>query len=189
MAVNTAKVLVGTATLYTAPKGTAAPLDTLAEGVAWSAPWVHVGGSEEGVSFAVGTDTGDIRIEEQATPVLVVVTAKNIRVLVTLSEDTVENMKLAYGGGSIVTTAAASGQPGKKTLTLSNSLDQLACGFEGLNADGFWRRVYIPSVLSVADVTTAYRRAANNRAYNVELRAVCDPSEIKIVEKTAAALP
>lgn len=189
MAVNTAKVIVGVATLYTAPKNTAAPLDTLAENAAWSAPWVQVGGTEEGVSLAVGTDTADIRIEEQATPVLVVTTANNIRILTTLSEDTVENMKLAYGGGSIVTTAAASGQPGKKTLSLSNTLDQLAVGFEAINADGFWRRVYIPSVLSVADVTTAYRRAANNRAYNVELRAVCDPSLVKIVDKTAAALP
>lgn len=188
MAIDTTRVIVGAATLYTAPKDTAMPVDTLAEGADWPAPWVHVGGSEEGVSFAVGTDTGDIRIEEQATPVLVVVAAKNVRVLVTLSEDTVENMKLAYGGGTIVTTAAAAGQPGKKTLTLANSLDQLAVGFEGLNSFGFWRRVYIPSVLSVADVTTAYRRAANNRSYNVELRAVCDPSAIKIVEKTAAAI-
>lgn len=187
MPVDTTKVIVGYATMYTAPKNTAAPLDTLAESAPWLSPWVSPGATEEGVSFAVGTDTGDIRIEEQATPVLVLVTAKNVRVLVTLSEDTVENMKLAYGGGTIVTTAAGTGQPGKKTLTLSNSLDQLAVGFESINSFGFWRRVYVPSVLSVADVTTAYRRAANNRAYNVELRAVCDPSEIKIVDKTAAA--
>lgn len=182
-------VLVGQATGYTAPANTARPLDTLAEGATWLSPWVYWGGTEEGVQLLVGSETGEVRIEEQATPVLIPKTATNVRVRVTLSEDTLETMKLAYGGGTIATVAAASGQPGKKTLTLSDSLDQLALGFEGLNKDGFWRRLYIPKVLSVADVETVYRRAANNRAYLCEFRAICAPSEIRIDDKTAAALP
>src|SRR4051812_12763833 len=96
---NTASVLVGQATLYTAPADTAQPADTLAEGATWLTPWTYVGGTEEGVSFLVGTDTNDIRIEEQSTPVMVVVTNKNVRVTTSLSEDTVDTMKLAYGGG------------------------------------------------------------------------------------------
>lgn len=188
MAVTLTNVLTGQATLYTAPVGTAYPADTVAEGVAWSSPWVHVGATEEGVSLAVGSDTVDIRIEEQSIPVDVLMNTRNIRVLCALSEDTVENMKLAYGGGTIASTAAAVGQPGKKTLTLSDTLDKLACGFEGVSPQGFWRRVRIPKIVSIADVTSAYRRAANNRAYAVELRAICAPSEIQIVDKTAAAV-
>lgn len=185
MPVDTTKVLIGTASLWTAPKNTAMILDTVTQGSAWTSPWAFVGGSEEGVTLAVGTDTGEIRIEEQATPVIVVVNAKTVQIRITLSEDTPENMKLAYGGGTLSTISASTGIAGKKRLVLSNSLDQLACGFEGVNAGGLPRRVYIPSVLSVADVETAYRRSANNRSYNVVLSAVCDPSEIVIDDWTS----
>jgi hypothetical protein len=187
MAVNTANVLVGQAALYTAPVGTIYPLDTLAPGVPWLTPWVHVGATEEGVGFAVGSDTADIRIEEQATPVMVVMNSRNIRVIVSLSEDTVETMKLAYGGGTIVTQAAGVGVIGKKTLTLSDELETLAAGFEGRSPAGLFRRVIIPRIISVADVTTTYRRATNNRAYSIELRAICAASEIRVCDQTAVA--
>jgi hypothetical protein len=178
-------VLVGNATLYTAPVGTAYPVDTIAAGVEWATPWVHSGGTEEGLSFAVGSDTADIRIEEQSTPVLVTMNTRNIRVLLALAEDTVKTMKLAFGGGTIVTTAPGTGVAGKETLTLSDTLDILACGFEGRSPAGLWRRVQIPKIISVADVTTVYRRAANNRSYAVELRAICAASDVKIVDQTA----
>lgn len=187
--VDTTKVLVGVASMFTAPANTAPPADTVAYGTDWTTPWTPVGATEEGVSFLVGSDTNDIRIEEQSTPVAVLVTARNIRIQASLSEDTLETMLLAYGGGSVTTQAAATGTIGKKTLTLSEQLNALAVGFDGKNSFGFFRRIYIPSVLSVADVTTAYRRAANNRAYNVEFRATCAVSAISIVDKTAAALP
>lgn len=185
---TTSNVIVGQATMYTAPANTTAPADTLADGATWLTPWVYSGATNEGVSFLVSSNTQDINIEEQSTPVMVLTTSKNIRIQATLSEDTLETMKLAYGGGTITTVAAATGVPGKKTLTLADPLDQLAVGFEGINPQGFFRRVYIPQVVSVADVTTAYRRAAGERLYAVELRAICPPSSIKIVDKTAAPL-
>lgn len=188
MPINTAKVIVGHASIFTAPENTVAPLDGVDVGTDWSAPWKNVGATEEGVSFAVGTDTNDIRVEEQVQPVAILVTSRNVRAMFALSEDTLESMKLAYGGGVIATQAPGpAGIVGKSTLSLSDSFERLALGFEGLNSFGFFRRVYIPSVLSVADVTTPYRRAANNRSYAVELRAVCKSSDIKIVDKTAAA--
>lgn len=186
---DTTKVILGYATGYTAPANTAAPLDTLAAGATWLTPWVFWGGTEEGLTLTVGTNTSEISIEEQSIPVLTVVNAKTVTVAVSLSEDTLESMKLAYGGGTITTTAAASAQVGKKTLALSDSLDPLAVGFEAINSQGFWRRVYIPSVLSTGTVGTPYRRAANNRAYPVELHATCRPDQIVIKDMTAAALP
>ena len=188
MAVNTANVMVGVGTGYTAPVGTVNPLDTLAMGAPWLTPWVQWGATEEGLSFAVGSDTADIRIEEQAPPVLIVMNARNIRIITSLSEDTVENMKLAFGGGIITTQAAGVGTIGKKTLTLSDELEVLKAGFEGRNPFGHWRRVIIPRISSIADVTTAYRRASNNRAYSIELRALCAASEITITDMTAPAV-
>lgn len=188
MPITTTNVLVGMATLYTSPSGTAAVADTLADGAEWPTPWVNAGATEEGVSFAVGSDTNMIRIEEQSTPVRVTMNTRNIRILAALSEDTVETMKLAYGGGTITTQAAATGTIGKKTLALSDTLDELAAGFEGKSPAGFFRRVYIPRVVSLADITTVYRRAENNRSYAVELTSIAKPADILIVDKTAAAV-
>jgi hypothetical protein len=190
-AITIGNVLVGQATVYTAPANTALVADRTALGATWTAPWVYVGATEEGVSFNVGTDTNDIQVEEQSIPVAVTVNKSNIAVVFTVSEDTLENMKLAYGRGTIVSTIAGSpgtGNPPEKTLTLSDTLDQLAVAFEATNPlfVGGYRRVYIPSVLSSADVTTVYRRAANNRSYQVSLRAVCATSAIKIVDQTGA---
>lgn len=189
MPLDTTKVLVGHASIFTGPENTPLPDDDEGVGIDWDTPWVNVGATEEGVSFIVGTDTQDINIEEQSTPVAILVTRRNVRLTFVLSEDTIEHMKLAYGGGTLVTTAAASAVVGKKTLTLSDTLDRLAVGFEGLNPHGFFRRVYVPNVLSLADVTTRYRRAADNRQYAVELRAVCAANQIKVIDKTANALP
>jgi hypothetical protein len=186
---DTSAVLVGYARAYTAPAGTAMPADTVAFDGTWPVGWTYIGATEEGVTQTIGTDTATIAIEEQSIPVLTVVNAKTFTLAFSLSEDTLESIKLAAGGGNIVTTAAATGVIGKKVLTLSDTLDQLAVGFEAINKQGFFRRVYVPSVLSTGTVGTPYRRAANNRAYPVELHATCRPDQIVFTEKTANALP
>jgi hypothetical protein len=94
-------------------------------------------------------------------------------------------MKLAYGGGTIVTQAATGSLIGKSTLTLSDTLDTLSVGFEAINAFGYWRRVYVPKVISAASVDTNYRRAAVQRLYPVTLSAICDPTLITLADQTA----
>jgi predicted metal-dependent phosphotriesterase family hydrolase len=183
--ISTTNVITGQASIFTAPAGTALPADDLLVGVDWAVPWVNVGATEEGLQFLSGSNTQDITIEEQSLPVAVLVTSRNIRLQFSVSEDTLASMKLAYGGGVISTVAPGTTQIGKSVLTLSDVMDRLAVGFEVVNPTGFYRRVYVPTVLSVADVTTSFRRAANNRSYNVELRAVCPPNQIVITDKTA----
>lgn len=181
-------VIVGEATLYIGPANTAMPDDTVALGEAWPVGWTYIGATDAGVTLTVSTNTQDITIEEQSTPALVTVTSKDVTVACALAEDTIANMKTAYGGGTLTTQVAATGTIGKSTLTLSDTLDQLAVGFEGVNPEGFFRRVYIPVVVSVASVGTSYRRAAAKRMYPISLRAICAPSSIEIVDMTAAAL-
>ena len=181
-------VLIGTATLYTAPFGTAFPADTVVAGAAWGSPWTYIGGTEEGVTVAYSTQSNDIYIEENAIPAITAVTQATFELRFSLSEDTLDSIKLAYGAsGTLATVSSGTGIAAKKKLTLSSTLTKLACGFEGVNAAGFARRVFVPAVLSVGSVETAYRRAANNRAYPVVLRAVCDPSTIEFDDWTAAA--
>lgn len=171
----------------------ALPLDTVALNGAWPASgtniWVPVGATQEGLNLRFQRSTQDITIEEQLTPVSVNTTGLDISAEVVLSEDTVETMVTAYGGGSIVTTAASSGVIGKKVLTIGSDLDQYAFGFETQNAAGFFRRVMIPTVVSVGQAETLYRRAQDARRYAVSLRVLCAPEEIVVIEKTANALP
>ena len=189
MPIDTTKVALGIASVWYAPEGTAMVSDTVAQGADWGSPWTFIGATEDGVTLAKGVDVGSITVEEQSLPVKRPVNAVTFEVRFTLSEDTPDNMKLAYGGGVITTIVAATGVAGKKRLKLSNDLDSLAVGWESTTPDGKVRRGYIPSVLSIADVETQYRRAANNRAYPTVLSAVCDPSEIVIDDWTADPLP
>lgn len=190
-------VLVGQARMFlqilTPTSVPALPADTVALDGAWPSAgvniWVPVGATEEGLNFRFGRDTEDIMIEEQLIPVHIVPTGIDLAAEVVLSEDTIQTMTWAYGGGTSVVTAPDVGQPGKTTLTLSSDLSHFAFGFEGVNSEGLPRRVLVPDVVSVGQVETAYRRAANARRYATSFRAVCAPEEVEIVEITAAALP
>ena len=178
------KVLVGQARMFLQkllPTTVAAlPADTVALNGAWPATgtniWVPVGATQEGLNFRFQRSTQDITVEEQLTPVAVNTTGLDISMDMVLSEDTLETMVTAYGGGSIVTTAAASGQIGKKALTIGSDLDQYAFGFETQDSAGFFRRVLVPTVVSVGQAETLYRRAADARRYAVSLRVLCAPA-------------
>lgn len=198
MAIDVTNVTVGEGRLFTAPSGTAYPADDapVNQGVGgvlldWTAPagWVAAGATQEGLTLGVVQNTNDIPIEEQSTPARVTITTTEISVSTVLSEDTLETLKLAYGGGTITTTAAATGVIGKKQLVLAEGVTELALGFDGFNKQGFFRRVKLPRVLSVANVQTAYRRAADARRYGVTFRCIAPPSQVTIYDKTAAALP
>lgn len=188
IAYTPANVLVGEAAMYLAPASTAGPADTVSIGTAWSTPWVPIGSTDSGVQLTWSRTTSDVRIEEQSLPVARNVETSNLTVAVTFAEDTIENMKYAYGGGTITTVAASTGVPGTKTLALSDSLDQMALGFEGKNQFGFWRRVIVPIVVSTGTVQTNYRRVAGARLYPASFDALCKPGDISIKTMTAAAL-
>lgn len=181
-------VLVGSAILYTAPFGTAFPADTVAAGVTWGGSWTYIGGTEDGVTTAFSTNPNDIYIDEVSIPAVTAVGTATFEFRFNLSEDTLDSIKLSHGAsGTLSTVVSSTGVAAKKKLVLSSTLTKLACGFEGVNAAGFTRRVFCPAVLSVGSVETNYRRAANNRSYPTVLRAVCDPSQIEFDDWTAAA--
>jgi hypothetical protein len=190
------KVMAGLAAMYLAPYSAATPAvlpaDTVALGGGWPTTpqlWVPIGASEEGVTMAFRRNTQDIMVEEQITPVSVETTDADLRFEVSLSEDVLENLRIAFGGGTVTTVAAATGVIGKKTLVLSTDLDHLALGFECKNPEGFFRRMLVPDVVSIADISTPFRRAANARRYRAAFRALVAPENVTIINKTANALP
>ena len=191
---NVKNILVGLAHLYYAPAVPVAEpyvADTVLLGQIPVAPpsnWRYIGAVEEGVQQAFSRATQEHNIENQSSAVLRTVTSSTIEISTSLVEQTMENMKLAYGGGTITQTAAAVGQPGKRRLTLSDELDFLSVILEGKNPEGFYRRYYIPRVVSTANVETNNRRAEAKKLLPVTLTAVCEITEIFVDDMVAAAL-
>lgn len=185
-------VNVGVASMFVAAYSltvpAALPADTVALGGAWPAAWTSLGASDSGLTFQFARKTNDIMIEEQVVAVDTETTSLTFSMDVTLAEDTLATMKLAYGGGIITDTAASSGVPGIRTLALSTDLDTFAFGFEVKNQLGFWRRYLVPKVKSVAQVKTSFVRAKDKRMYAVTFQSLCAPEDVTIREMTAAAL-
>jgi hypothetical protein len=152
-----------------------------------NAAWKPVGATESGVTMRFTRETTDITIEEQVNPVDVATNTLDPRIECTLSEDTLETMMLAYGGGSIATVAPGAGTVGTRELTIAEEVTHLTLGMEGVNSKGYWRRVLFSDVLSVAEVETSYRRAETQRLYAVSFRLVSPISQLKVREMNLPA--
>lgn len=181
------KVLEGIANIYFGEKDVAMPdEETVAYGGDWGVDWTGVGYTEDGVELEKSTDTDDVKPSETITPINVLVTGAGVTVRFVVMEHTLEMMKLAYGGGTITTTAAGVGQIGKRVLRLASRLESFGLGFEVENHLGHWTRMYVPHVKSIATVGTGF--ALNKiRMLPVEFRALCEIDDIIITEKTANA--
>ena len=193
---NTQNVVYGVGIVMTGPLGSGLPHDQdLGNSVAWisglngaGGGWSYVGCTDAGVSVTWNPTTVDISIEEQPTPVAVIVDKATAQVTFDFSEETLTNINLAYGGaGTITPTSAGAGQPGKNVLTLSTSFPQLACAVISKNQLGFARVMSIPAIMSTGQVKTDYRRSANQRLYPTTFNTICPFSSISWVDLTAVA--
>ena len=186
----TSNVLYGVGIMFTALPGTTVPSDqNLGVGSAWTGlGWAYIGATEAGVTVTFNPTTQDLNIEEQPTPVAVIVSTATLQVTASLSEETLANVNLAWGnGGTIAVTPPGAGQPGKSVLTLSTNFAQMAVAVIGKNQQGFARVLSIPTVMSAGQVQTAYRRAAQQRLYPLTLNAVCPFNQITWTDLTAIA--
>jgi hypothetical protein len=189
-AYNTQNVLWGVGLLLTAEVGTALPSDqNLGVGSAWlGGGWDYVGATDSGVSVNWTPKTVDINIEEQPTPVAVIVDTADLNITTNLNEETLEGINLAFGGaGTIAVTAPGAGQPGKSTLSLSTNFPYLAAAVVGKNQQGYARVLSVPEVMSAATVKIDYRRAASARMYSLQLNATCAFESITWDDLTAIA--
>jgi hypothetical protein len=184
-------VLVGQARPFIQPYDPAVPPALPADSVplngVWGGNWVELGATTKGLEFDFQRKTKKIMVEEQQTPVAITTTDTTFTFGLELSEDTLETMRLAYGGGTITTTAPGVGQLGIQTLQISSELVDFSFGFEGVNEHGFWRRVLVPVVVSVAQAKTQYVRADKQRTYKVQFESLVDPTQVTLRQMTAVA--
>jgi hypothetical protein len=189
-AYTSGNVIYGTGILFTAAVGTSAPSDAnLGVGTAWTGlGWAYVGALLDGVTVTFAPTTQNITIEEQPTPVGVAISTATLTFTANMSEETLNNVNLAWGNaGSIAVTAAGAGQPGKSVLTLSTSFTEVAAAIIGVNAYGYAGVLQVPQMISAGQVQTAYRRAAQQRVYPLTLNSVCSFSSITWSYLTAPA--
>lgn len=192
---NENNVVVGAASLNLAPwlpppaALATPPLDTVVLFAAYLAPWVNVGATDDGFKANVDTSVNDVTIEEQATPVAQTVTAKKVGITASLSEDSLESIRLSWGGGTIATVVAASAVAPKRTMPLADTVQYYSAVLEMANQVGLARRIYIPKVSITGSGDVAFRRAAGARLHPISISSVCKPSDIVITDITGAPLP
>jgi hypothetical protein len=188
---NTQNVLFGVGYLWTSPYNTALPADVnLGDSSQWLiSGWSYVGATDQGVTLTFNPSMSNLQIEEQVTPIASLVSTATYQVTLSMAEETLNNINLAYGNAGTQTLTAAnagSNQPAKTVLNLSSTFQNLACAVVGSNQEGYARVFYVPKVNSAGQVQTAFRRAADKRMYPVTLNALCNLNLIEIIDITGA---
>lgn len=190
---NADNVVVGEAVLMMTPwvLGAVAtqPADTVPlfspANAGW-ASWVSAGATNEGFKVNVDTSVTQINIEEQSTPVGETVESKAIAIEASLAEDTLESMRLAWGGG-VITAQAAGASPlwGKRTMSLTDTILYYTVVLEMRNFAGFARRIYVPKTSLTGSGEVSFRRASDKRMFPVRAASICKPSDIVITDLLA----
>ena len=189
-AYNVANVLYGVGIVFYGEVGSSVPADqNLGIGQSWiSNGWSYIGATDAGVTLSWDPSTSSLDIEEQPTPVAVVVDKASLQITFDLSEETLANVNLAYGNaGTIAVTSPGAGQPGKSVLSLSLNFTQIAVAVIGKNQNGYARVLEVPAMMSTGQVKTDYRRAAAQRMYPATFSAVCPFTSITWTDLTAIA--
>lgn len=188
-----ANVMVGQARCFVQPYNAgsppALPANTVALGGTWASPWAAIGATMNGLTFNFKRDVNDIMIEEQRVPVAKLTKMTTFTFDLELSEDTLTTLQLAYGGGTLTTVAAASGQPGYQNLVVNPELQLFSFAFEAENAFGMARRVLVPIVSIVSNAKTTFRRADQQRTYNVAAESLVEVDQCTFRDINAVALP
>ena len=153
MAVTASNLVLGSATIYTAPFATAEPADAVA---APAVAWIDAGATTDGVTISVSPDYTELVADQVIDRVGSRLTGRTITVSTNLAEVTLENLKVALGGGTITTTA------GKKVFdaAIANSGEPAysAILIDGVAPGGKKRRIVIRKALSTDNVEFAYSK-------------------------------
>jgi hypothetical protein len=157
VAVTTSNLIQGPADLYTAPFGTAEPLDSAVGTAPDADDWVDVGGTDGGVKLEVDQKFTALTVDQIADRAGSRMTEREWVVSTNLAEGTLANLKIALNGGTVTTgTGNAVYEPVSGAAAMNP--DYLAVLFDGAAPGGFPRRVIVRKVLQTAKTNLAYQK-------------------------------
>lgn len=172
---STAEVLLGPGTFYTAPFGEAFPANPT---VAVAGNWIDPGYSDDGWNLVADLTYEFFTPAEEIDPIATIKMAQEIHVRGLVVQFSLENLKLALGGGTIATDV---GPPATQTYTppASNAFNYFAALFrtkapESAPGNTDWRDVKVPRVLSVSSLDIPHTKGANPSAVALDFRAIKD---------------
>lgn len=187
MPIDTNEIVVGsTGKIFVAPVGTVAPVDVA---TAWVAAWIDLGyATEDGVTISKTRDIEDIPAWQSFYPVRKIVTGENFTVSFSLMQWNENTIKLAFGGGTVTTTA---GPPAHYLYTppAAGVLDERALGVEWTDGTKIYR-LACPKVIltdAVESNVTRTDAAALPLTFGVIGDAVASPFIIRTNDPAWAA--
>lgn len=139
---------LGPGQLRIAALGSAEPVDLA---TAWPAAWTVLGYTEEGSEFSYELATEPVEVAEELDALSTVTTGRNITVAFASAEPTVENLKTALNGGTIVTDVAATPQYVTFEPPDLGTETRVMIGFETEDAKAryVWRQCFQTGTISV----------------------------------------
>ena len=189
MARNTQEIQLGPGYFYVAPHTAGAPEakptfdDTITPTTVPGGNWADVGYSEDGWSLAASNEFSDWTPAELVDPVITVKDSAEYLFRGVMAQFTLENLQIALAGGTITEDAAGSAgiSAGYRHYIPAASTDfdyfsvLFRVALQGTNdgtSDSLTRDVYIPAIVSAAEIEVPHTKGANPSLMGVELRAI-----------------
>ncbi len=189
-------VLFGVADLYVAPylDTNDFPADTVDFGTVWGAPYDGVGYTQEGISFNLSVDRGEIPADQVLDPLFRPITGRTITLGANLIEFTPGNLKLGLGQGAVDTVAPGAGARGydEYEVTANVTDEYNAWGVDAQQpADGEPFRLIAWKGLATGGLAATLGQRATAARIPVEVTALPDdsvtPARILTMRKYIAA--
>lgn len=184
------EVLIGTGTLYTDDLDGTPAVFPANPTTAPAAGWTDVGYSEEGWTAEVDKTFADVEVAEEVDPIAVLKTAQAIRMTGAFAQASLDNFRIAMGGGTIATGVPGAGFD---TYTPPSTTDRTE--FEllfrtfapGTAAQGFLRDWQFPRTVATGAISIPHRKAPDKSLIGVEFRALIPSagSIFSIIDQTA----
>jgi hypothetical protein len=189
---NPDAVMIGTAKgpgIWIAPTGTAAPTDcTTAPAAAWETLGYL---SEDGVKFAVSTDSEKIMSWQSKSPLRQVITGRELNAEFTMMEVSAKQLALYFGndekGADMVLTPAATGKPELLKMTVkTNAAAQNYAVMVDIHDTDNSMRIYFPRA-TLTDAGDIEITQAGVVGLPVTLSALDDNGTLAVILKEKAA--
>lgn len=204
---DSSAVLFGVAHLYAAPFDATNTFpsdtpDTGDFGKAWvkgsgqESDWQAAGYTQEGISFAMSVERGEIPADQVLDPLFRPITGRSITLGSNLIEFTPENLQLGLGQGEVTSVAPGAGTRGydEYSVTANVSDDYRSWGVDAEQpTDGEPFRMIVWKGLATGGLQSTLGQRATAARIPIEITALPDDSgvtdRILTIRKYAAALP